>query len=568
MPSKHDIHDIIEFTNSKGFKFLSTEYSGQSAIYDFECPRGHPFKTSWKVFQRNQGCRTCAVDNRRTELAKVQNLLDLKKFTVTHAFEYVNKDTPIDVCCENGHPFKTSYSKLKYYGCLECSGYARNTIEKMQPILQDVEILNEYVSAHAISNFMCNICGHTFPSKYYKLYLSKVKCPKCRKNVPSPLRKESDFVLAQITKAGYTYIGGEYKHNRSKLSVICDKGHSTKVTWFSWQNGCRCRECWKEKEKPPKKYSTEYIQEYLKQNGLKLLKRKGKEITVECSKGHTTTRNWYNTHTNKRFCTKCKMNKPEREIIDFLQTDLGITHIKHRERKIIGNKELDIYLPDFNLAIEYNGLFWHSEKMMEDYHYHFKKQQLCLQKGIGLITIWQDEWEYKRNIVMDILRRRLVQSKVCESVEYTTEYGINDIRLEKFFTTNQLEDFNTAFNKHICLTSPSSEICAAVTYLVKKDKLIIAQFCNRSNYDDISVLKRFLSEIESKQCCSRILMTVDRRYFDEDLLVSAGFILESVGVNYRWTDFQKTYSQKPKGKYAFKISDNGLATYVKTIGQG
>jgi hypothetical protein len=206
--------------------------------------------------------------------------------------------------------------------------------------------------------------------------------------------------------------------------------------------------------------------------------------------------------------------------------------------------------------------------MMEDYHYHFKKQQLCLQKGIGLITIWQDEWEYKRNIVMDILRRRLVQSKVCESVEYTTEYGINDIRLEKFFTTNQLEDFNTAFNKHICLTSPSSEICAAVTYLVKKDKLIIAQFCNRSNYDDISVLKRFLSEIESKQCCSRILMTVDRRYFDEDLLVSAGFILESVGVNYRWTDFQKTYSQKPKGKYAFKISDNGLATYVKTIGQG
>jgi hypothetical protein len=169
---------------------------------------------------------------------------------------------------------------------------------------------------------------------------------------------------------------------------------------------------------------------------------------------------------------------------------------------------------------------------------------------------------------MDILRRRLVQPKVCVFVEYTTVSDLEDIRIEKFFTANQIDDFSTAFNKHICLTAKNGEIYAAVTYLVKKDKVVIAQFCNISSYDDISVLKRFLSEIESKESCSKILMTVNRRYFNEETLVSVGFVLEGVGVNYKWTDFQKTYDQKPKGKYAFRISDNGQATYVKTADRG
>lgn len=68
------------------------------------------------------------------------------------------------------------------------------------------------------------------------------------------------------------------------------------------------------------------------------------------------------------------------------------------ERSIISPKELDIFLPDFNIAIEYHGLYWHSE-LYKDPNYHKDKLQLCQAKGIRLIQIFEDEWLLKQDIV-------------------------------------------------------------------------------------------------------------------------------------------------------------------------
>jgi hypothetical protein len=62
-------------------------------------------------------------------------------------------------------------------------------------------------------------------------------------------------------------------------------------------------------------------------------------------------------------------------------------------RSIISPLELDFYLPDFNIAIEVNGAYWHSIDAGKDQTYHLRKTQLCKNIGIHLIHIFDYEWK-------------------------------------------------------------------------------------------------------------------------------------------------------------------------------
>lgn len=68
-------------------------------------------------------------------------------------------------------------------------------------------------------------------------------------------------------------------------------------------------------------------------------------------------------------------------------------------RDIIRPLELDIVLPDHKLAIEYCGVYWHSEQRGKSRQYHKQKMELCEQAGYRLITLFSDEWEYSSEIV-------------------------------------------------------------------------------------------------------------------------------------------------------------------------
>ena len=91
-------------------------------------------------------------------------------------------------------------------------------------------------------------------------------------------------------------------------------------------------------------------------------------------------------------------SKAEQEIKDFLIKN-NVTVCKNR--KILQGKELDIFIPSQNIAIEYNGLHWHSEAGGKDKHYHINKLNICNSKGVKLIHIFEDEFINKKQIVFD-----------------------------------------------------------------------------------------------------------------------------------------------------------------------
>ena len=576
MPTKHTLADVIKETEELGFKFLSTEYMGQDGVYKFKCPNNHTFETSFRIFTRphKYRCQKCAIDNRKVPIQDILNLIKKREFTLLQDFEYKNKDTPIQVQCSKGHQFKTSYHSLLYYGCNKCSGRERKTKQEIQKEFPNLELLDDYINAHANLKWKCNVCNHTFCNSYYKICTLKTICPECRKKRISRRIKDFSAIVKEIEKESYTYVSGEYKNNRSNLKLLCAEQHPVTMSWFDWWTmGYRCSTCNKiQKENELK----EYMAKYLAENGVKLLNvvdkfKRGRLgidylLEIECKKKHITQTNWSYLYYLKRFCSKCraKTNKPEKEILEFL-VNIGIEVDQHN-KDILNGKELDLYLPEYHTAIEYNGLYWHSDCCVSDRYRHFKKQEVCLRKNIDLITIWQGEWETRKEAVKNIILKRLHKVQKIKLKKCTIE-EIDYIEAHKFMEDNHVFSILES-DKSIALKNNDGKLLSVLSYVNAESVVQVAQFCDLIGYQVCGSFSKILTELIELEKPTKIVSFVDRRYFTEDVLVRNGFKKINLKLGHKWTDLQKIYNEHSNDRRSHRIYDNGQVEYVKIINQG
>ena len=127
--------------------------------------------------------------------------------------------------------------------------------------------------------------------------------------------------------------------------------------------------------------------------------------TLKCIQCNTTfkSRIWYNMNLHCKNCDPYYASYGEKEIYNFLIEYISPEDIIMRHRKtFVKTKimEVDFYIPSLKLAIEFNGLYYHSEfNGGKDKNYHLTKTNICNQFGIHLIHIFEDEWLYKQDIV-------------------------------------------------------------------------------------------------------------------------------------------------------------------------
>ena len=115
---------------------------------------------------------------------------------------------------------------------------------------------------------------------------------------------------------------------------------------------------------------------------------------------------------NPTGCPECNSSRmvsaQETELYEFVINELGSDVEVHQTyRKIPNVHELDIYIPSLNIAFEYNGIYWHSDKAGKDKGYHLRKRLACESQGIRLVTIWEDDWRDRQEIVKNMIRSRL-----------------------------------------------------------------------------------------------------------------------------------------------------------------
>lgn len=106
-----------------------------------------------------------------------------------------------------------------------------------------------------------------------------------------------------------------------------------------------------------------------------------------------------------------KISGTEQEIHNFIQENYN-GEITFNDKKILSGKEIDIYLPDLKLAIEFNGTYYHSDLFKRDKNCHLKKTKECLKQNIQLIHVWDVDWLRQNEKIKSILLNRIKNTPI------------------------------------------------------------------------------------------------------------------------------------------------------------
>lgn len=242
---------------------------------------------------------------------------------------------------------------------------------------------------------------------------------------------------------------------------------------------------------------------------------------------------WYKY--DKKICTKCypiskQISVSEMEMSDFIKSLNLNVFIKNRE--VLNNKfELDVYLPTHKIAVEFNGLYWHSD-LFKDRNYHLNKTLLCEEQGIQLFHVFENEWVIKKDIVKSIIKSKLglfenrIYARKTEIREITNNKLVreflNNNHLQGFvgskiklglFYNNELVSLMTFGKKRIAMGSKSSG----------DGEYEMLRFSNKLNTQIIGgaskLLKYFIKTYQPKSITS----FADRRYSNGELYKTLGF---------------------------------------------
>jgi hypothetical protein len=263
-------------------------------------------------------------------------------------------------------------------------------------------------------------------------------------------------------------------------------------------------------------------------------------------------------------CPKCGAemstfkSKAEYEIIDFLKAN-GISNIIHSDQSL--GFEIDILIPDYCLAIEYNGVYWHSssekatDAKLSKQHLH--KTEECEKNGISLLHILDIEWNdpIKQEIWKSCILHKLGLSK--ERI-YARKCGIVLVsrnRAISFFNENHLQG-SAASSINIGLQYNGRLVAvgsfASARFNKTKNTYELIRFASLKNTSIIGGFRKIIKEF-SRTHGGNLISYANRRWSQGNVYKTTGFELASVsGPCYYYTDcktlWHRTIFQKHKLK--------------------
>ena len=254
-------------------------------------------------------------------------------------------------------------------------------------------------------------------------------------------------------------------------------------------------------------------------------------------------------------CPKCYSNNKsfiEDKIVSFCKE--YFPNLIHNTRRIISPYELDIYIPEKKLAIEFNGLYWHSEAAGKDKYYHQNKTLLCLEQGINLVQIFEDEWLYKQDIIKSILLNKfgLTKNKIyarkCKIDFVYPDYA------RQWLDENHLQ--GSINGKHYGLIYENELVCMITVGKSRFDKSVdleIYRFANKLNTQVIGGLSRLIKHVKKIHNPTSIITYADLRFGIGQGYQSIGFKFKGITeAGYFYSKGQSRYSRQQFQKHKLK----------------
>jgi hypothetical protein len=236
----------------------------------------------------------------------------------------------------------------------------------------------------------------------------------------------------------------------------------------------------------------------------------------------------------------CIKSLEQREIGEFL-VGLGF-RVDIDRRDIIAPYELDLYLPDIKMAVEYSGLYWHGELKcgLKARKSHVQKWQMCRERGIRLITIFQDEWLLKRNVTEGFLRAILGKQSHKIGAR-KLQVKIVDAITARGFLINHLQGYAPGvsiglWDKETLLALAVFARPNASRARKQEDGLWeLARYCVHPQHKVMGGLSRLISTFVTEEpTCSRLLSYSDNRWSEGGMYRAVGFELKKINPPSYW----------------------------------
>jgi very-short-patch-repair endonuclease len=327
-------------------------------------------------------------------------------------------------------------------------------------------------------------------------------CSKCGyDHVRNTLSKTTEEFIKEAKEVHgdkYDYSLVEYTNNYTKVKIICPTHGVFEQSTSSHLNGCCCPSC-----SHSTSFSEDYIASFLKYNN----------ITFE-----------------------------------------------KNTRNIISPKEIDLYLPDYKIGIEINGIYWHSQLAGKDRNYHINKTKLCEKKGIRLIHFLDNEIKQRPNTVKSILnsitnmnKRRLYGRKcVIREINNATKISF----LEKYHLQgNDTSSIRLGLfhNNKLCMVMTFNRGNISGNNKSYNGYYELSRLCGNNNFYVVGGASKLLKYFERKYKPTTIKTYADKRWSKGDVYHKLGFThLHDSKPNYWY--FHKSNSYKLYHRYNFRKS--------------
>lgn len=232
------------------------------------------------------------------------------------------------------------------------------------------------------------------------------------------------------------------------------------------------------------------------------------------------------TQPNKHYANS--RSKGEVELFDWIP----VNNKRHSVRDILPSKrELDIYLPDYKLAIEYDGWYWHCDKFCEK-TYHQEKTDGCEDRGVQLYTIFDlDDLDIWKSMILNKLgQSRRIYARKCEvrRVDY------NDIR--EFLAENHLQGTVTSpINYALYYEDELVEVMTFKRPRFAKDyDFELLRLCTKKGSTVVGGASKLFSAFLREHPKTSVISYANRRWSRGDVYRQLGFDLLKVSAPNYW----------------------------------
>jgi hypothetical protein len=546
---KFKIEDVRAYIEKGGFKLLSEEYIDSVTPLKIQCPEGHSFFRTFANFKvKGYSCPICSGYRPRKSYEEVKEKFEKYGFTLlTKKEEYKNIKQKLKVVCPEGHKSEVRFSNFSISietGCTGCKicGINRNKLSfkdiKKFFANEGYTVLSEESEYSNSETPVRVLCPNKHESKMsYHNFRTGARCRYCSKeNGFNNIKHDFSYVKKEIESKGFTLLSKEsdYSNSKTKLKLKCKEGHIFERSFHMLHKYKDCPECKKIKNRKIKMLSYSVVKERIESEGYELLSKEyednHKKLKLRCPRGHICYISLNNFGSGHR-CSKCPFTKsrPELEVFNFVAKYFPETI--SGDRSLIPHAELDIVIPSKKLAIEYCGLYWHSENSGKHKDYHLDKLKKCEKVGYKLITLFDDEWKFKREIVISRLENLLglkskksVSARKCQIKEIDSKIKAEFLKQNHLQgNTNSLINLGLFSDDNLVSVMTFSKTSISKGRKAEDGVYELSRFCSKLGYNARGAASKLLKYFERNYKPDKIISYSDRRWSVGSLYKTLGF---------------------------------------------